>query len=410
MTSEPLSFCMVTTFYPPYHFGGDALYVYRLTEALARRGHRVTVVHNVDAYSMLGGERHAPLPQHANVTVHPLSSRARRLAPLTTYLAGRPGLNASALDEIFAETHFDVVHFHNISLMGGPGVLSYGSGIKLYTTHEFWLVCPMHVLWKYNRRPCEKPDCLRCTLSFHRPPQLWRYTDLLERQLANVDAFLAPSRFAARMHAERGLEREIRHLPLFVPEPAEDETNVDAPRPYFLLAGRLERLKGVTSVIEAFERYDAADLVVAGDGTYGSELRQQAAALPNVRFLGRVPPDELGGLYRGAVAALVPTIGYEVFPFVSIEALSRGVPVIARDQGGQAEAVHDSGGGLTYRTNTELVAAMEQLRTDSALRDELGGRGKRAYRELWSEDKHLERYFAIIEELSSIRSPVSAER
>ena len=53
--AEPLSFCMVTTFYPPHHFGGDAIYAYRLANALARRGHDVTVVHSEDAYRALGG-------------------------------------------------------------------------------------------------------------------------------------------------------------------------------------------------------------------------------------------------------------------------------------------------------------------------------------------------------------------
>ena len=38
--ASPLSFCMVTTFYPPHHFGGDAIQTYRLTNELARRGHR----------------------------------------------------------------------------------------------------------------------------------------------------------------------------------------------------------------------------------------------------------------------------------------------------------------------------------------------------------------------------------
>ena len=43
---SPRRFCMVTTFYPPHHFGGDAMYAYRLTQALAERGHRVDVLHS----------------------------------------------------------------------------------------------------------------------------------------------------------------------------------------------------------------------------------------------------------------------------------------------------------------------------------------------------------------------------
>ena len=71
--AEPLSFCMVTTFYPPYHFGGDAMYAYRLTNALARRGHRVTVVHSQDAYRALGGgDPGGSFPHEPGVTVRPL--------------------------------------------------------------------------------------------------------------------------------------------------------------------------------------------------------------------------------------------------------------------------------------------------------------------------------------------------
>src|SRR5512140_1594429 len=71
LMDRPLSFCMITTFYPPYHFGGEAMYLYRLTNALARRGHKVTVVHCVDSYRLLtsAGPR-GSFPHHDNVTVH----------------------------------------------------------------------------------------------------------------------------------------------------------------------------------------------------------------------------------------------------------------------------------------------------------------------------------------------------
>jgi hypothetical protein len=93
VTARPLSFCMVTTFYPPYHFGGDAMYLYRLANALARRGHCVTVVHSVDAYRVLGGdESAAAYPNEPGVTVRPVRTRLGPTAPLVTYLSGRPGL------------------------------------------------------------------------------------------------------------------------------------------------------------------------------------------------------------------------------------------------------------------------------------------------------------------------------
>jgi len=399
------SFCMVTTFYPPYHFGGDAMYVYRLTNALARRGNRVTVVHNVDAYRLLGGRAAgAQYPHEPGVTVHRLDSAVGSLPALVTYLTGRPGLYASRLDAVFREP-FDVVHFHNVSLAGGPGVLSHGTGTKLYTLNEHWLVCPMHVLWKNNREPCVEPTCLRCTLAFRRPPQLWRYTSLLERQVEHVDLFLSPSRFTRDAHRERGFTRPIRVLPYFLPEtdaaPASRERPEQArDRPYFLFVGRLERLKGVGPLIERFRRYPHADLLIAGDGTLGEELRRQAHGVGNVRFLDRVHPHDLRALYQHALAVIVPSIGYEVFGIVTLEAFAQGTPAIVHDLGALPEPVLESGGGYVYRTADELLEAMEALRNDQALRDELGERGRRAWLERWSEEPHLQGYFAAIEEAS----------
>jgi glycosyltransferase involved in cell wall biosynthesis len=47
---RPLRFCMITSFYPPYNYGGDGIYVHGLSNALAERGHQVHVIHCLDAY------------------------------------------------------------------------------------------------------------------------------------------------------------------------------------------------------------------------------------------------------------------------------------------------------------------------------------------------------------------------
>lgn len=402
MPESQLSFCMVTTFYPPYHFGGDAMYVYRLSNALARRGHRVTVVHSVDAHRLLGGTAVGSYPHEPDVTVRPVRTRLGPTAPLVTYLSGRPGLYGPALDEIFRAERFDVVHFHNASLMAGPGALSYGEGVKLYTAHEYWLVCPTHMLWKLNREPCVERTCLRCTLSYHRPPQLWRYTDLLARRLEEVDLVLAPSRFSLEAHRQRGLAVPMRRLPYFVGSEEAGAIATTGPaegRPYFLYVGRLEKLKGVQVLIDRFRTYREADLLIAGEGSYGAELRRLARGLDHVRFAGRVHPSELPALYAGAIALLVPSLWYEVFGIVLLEAFAQQTPVVVSDMGALPEVVEESGGGLVYRTQEELLEALERLRGDEALRHELGERGHGSWKRLWTEGPHLDQYLATVEEV-----------
>src|SRR5438552_2877724 len=94
---EPLSICMVTTFYPPYHSGGEAFYLYCLSNELAKRGHRVTVVHCVDSYRVqTAAPPRGEFPHEPGVTVHRLKSLVGRVSPLITYLTGRPGLKSPA--------------------------------------------------------------------------------------------------------------------------------------------------------------------------------------------------------------------------------------------------------------------------------------------------------------------------
>lgn len=410
---RPRSFCMITTFYPPYHFGGEAMYLYRLTNALAARGHRVTVVHCLDSYRLLtsAGPR-GEFPHHPNVIVHALHHRFGPLSPLVTYLSGRPGLKSGALDRIFAAERFDVVHFHLVTLFG-PGVLRYGgSALRLYTTHDHWLVCPMYDLWKQRRELCESPECLRCTLTNRRPPQLWRYTGLLNRELPRVDLFLSPSRSTIEQHRRRGFAYPIRHLPYFLPlaESAEASGPATSPsgRPYFLFVGRLVKIKGAQLLIEAFRRYGDADLLIAGDGLYEPELLRLAEGLPHVHFLGRVQPQDLRRYYRDAIALLVPALVYETFGFITLEALGQRTPVIARDLGAVAEVVQDTGGGLIYRTEDELLSAMHLLQTDRALRDQLGSRGYETYVARYSEEQHVQAYLEAIEDAETARQVAPA--
>lgn len=398
-----MRFCMVTTFFPPYHFGGDAVCVQRLSNALAQRGHHVDVLHDRDAYHLArSAEPAVASANHPDVHVHGMKSRLGMLSPLLTHQTARPW-GKPAVRRMLESGRYDVIHFHNASLIGSAA-FQYGRGVKLYTMHEHWLICPMHVLWKFNREPCDRPQCLQCCLRGRRPPQLWRYTGRLARDLRHIDRFISPSRFTAERHRQAGLDLPTTVLPYFAPEPASPDPRPQHPRPYFLFVGRLVALKGVDALIRVFRRYRDADLLIAGEGEEGAGLRAQAADLPHVHFLGTRDHAELAALYRDAIALIMPSVGYEVFGIVLVEAFAAKTPVIVRDRGGMPEPVAESGAGFVFRDDEQLSAAMRALQASPDLRRELGEKGYGAYRLKWDEQSHLDAYLAIVEEEMQRRS------
>jgi glycosyltransferase involved in cell wall biosynthesis len=421
---RPLRFCMITTYYPPYNFGGDGVVVQRLSNELARRGHHVEVVHCADAHRLAAPPPREPYRDNPGVTVHQLKSPLGPLSPLLTHQTGSPVLKRKRIRGIL-DSGFDVIHYHNISLVGGPGILPLGDAIKLYTLHDYWLVCPTHALFRHNRTPCAgPPGCLACTIVQKRPPQAWRHSAKLSNALRHVDTFIAPSLTSKRKHEQLGIRGPIVHIPSFVPrrDDAPDATPPErsptAP-PYFLFVGRLERLKGLHTVIPAFVGHDRAELRIAGSGAEESRLRELAGGSDRIRFLGQQSERELEGLYRDAVALIYPAVNFQVgvaptdvrsghgAPLVIIEAFSHGTPVLASRSGRIPALLEQTGGGVSYASEAELGVALDRLLGDPAYRTELGRRGHEAYRQTWTADAHLDPYFELIDEIASSRRPVS---
>lgn len=392
-----LNIAMLTTFYPPYNFGGDGIGVKRLATALADRGHRVTVVHNRDAYRLLADNEPAPTASDPRIDVIGLEARYPMLANLVSHQTGQPVAQKAALAKLFASKQFDVIWYHNISLMGGPGVLALGNGIKIYEAHEHWLVCPTHVLWRYNRERCDgATPCLRCTLSYRRPPQMWRYTGGLSRQLGQVDAFIAKSEFSRAKHKAMGFPREMEVVPYFLPdEPLQAAGIAPQDKPYFLFVGRLEKIKGVQDILPAFAGADGPDLIIIGSGDYEAELRGMAAGSPRVKFTGRLEPQELSRFYRHARALIVPSICYETFGIILIESFRMGTPVIARAVGPFPEIVA-RGGGLLYDSDEELRGAISSLSENAARRDSLALDARNAFDSFWNEAVVMDHYLGVI--------------
>jgi glycosyltransferase involved in cell wall biosynthesis len=395
-----MRFGMVTTFYPPFSYGGDATYVRGLARALVELDHEVEVIASTDAFLVhsKAGDL-APPSWEDGVKVHRLRHRAGLLAPLISQQTGLPGLHATALKAFFAKP-FDVLHFHNISLMGGPGVLRMGQArARVMTLHDHWLTCATHVLWKNRSRACDRRTCFTCSIRSGIPPQLWRYTSLRDRSLEFVDRLLAPSQFIADMHRDNGIKAPIEVLPLFsaIEGPAESV----APHPRrIVFVGRVTALKGVEMLLRVVAGMPDIELLVIGGGELRPALTAAYAKHSNIRFLGKIDQEQLTEHYAEAAAVVLPTIVPENFPLTIVEAAACGTPaIVAKSSGGGAELVRATGGGLLYEGDAELAAAIRRIVEDRALRNGLGARALATYRARYTKEQHVAGYLRQIDDI-----------
>ena len=222
---RPLRFLHLTTFYPPYSFGGDGVYLHRLAGALADEGHEVDVVHCLDAYGALHPRPpEIAFPDHPGVSRHGLRSRARWLSPLLTQLTGRPVLKRRRLNAIVRSKRYDVIHFHNISLLGLTALDCGLCSRKPSSSTRARVLARLPDPHAVEAREAR----LRAARVFPLPARGAPAAAALAapRRIAAsasaVDLFFAPSRFAVDMHDARGFPRPMMELPYFV-EPADED-------------------------------------------------------------------------------------------------------------------------------------------------------------------------------------------
>jgi glycosyltransferase involved in cell wall biosynthesis len=148
----------------------------------------------------------------------------------------------------------------------------------------------------------------------------------------------------------------------------------DVKGPVVAFVGRLVPYKGVSVLLEATERLlrdgEQLTVVLAGRGPLLEELKAEVARRHlegTVRFLGFVPDDQIGALYRFADVVCCPSIGtLESSATALEEAAMCGTPVVGSDLPGASETIpHDGTRGL-------LVAPKDPDALAHALRRMLG--------------------------------------
>ncbi len=136
-----------------------------------------------------------------------------------------------------------------------------------------------------------------------------------------------------------------------------------------LFLGRIEPRKGLEVLIRALIELDRDDvtLVVGGTGPEEMKCRALAESLrSDTRWLGRVPEEDLPGVFKAASVYCAPGLGGESFGIVLIEAMAAGVPVICSDLEGFRAVASDAASVVPAGDAGTLAIAIAAVLDDDA--------------------------------------------
>jgi glycosyltransferase involved in cell wall biosynthesis len=391
--------------------GGSDRYYLEHARLLAARGHRVL---QLATRHPAGETPHGPhrllaptelaRPALGDVARFHFSRRARRAVRELLAEAGGPSV-----------AHLHIYHGQLTASILAP---LRAAGVPIVQTlHEYKLFCPVSTcvsrgevceacgagsFWRAAARRCNRGSLTRSLVSASES-----YLSRALGTLDGIDHFLAPSRFLrARMLAHGLAPERITTLPYFV------DTTRAAPSTqrggYFLYAGRLERLKGVLTLVRAAARVPEVPLHLAGEGEARPELEAllRQPAYRHVVLRGHLAGAELARELAGARCLVQPSEWYENLPLSVLEALAAGRAVIASSSGGLPELVADGDNGLLFPAGDEEALATK-LRFAADCPDELsrmGARGRERAESEFAPERHYTALVALYERLLAARS------
>lgn len=332
--------------------GGEDRVVANETALLARHGHKV-VPYTVDNHTI---DQYNPFALACMTVWNHRSYREIRS------LITREGI--------------DVVHVHNTLPLASPSVYyaasDEGSPV-VHTLHNYRLLCPNAVCFRDNSpciecltsdslMPAVRHKCYRgsvaataavaAMLHVHKTAGTWEH---------KIDAYIAPSAFARTLFVACGLPDDRMFVkPHFVdPDPG-----VGPGGDYAIFVGRLSPEKGIDTLLEAWSTlHTRIPLVIVGDGPLAPNVAAAAARCHGITWRGRQSRAEVQRLVGEAAVLIFPSVVFETFGQVIVEAYAAGTPVIASSGGAGAELVRLEETGLVAHPGdaASLIAQVEWL-------------------------------------------------
>ena len=260
----------------------------------------------------------------------------------------------------------DVVVVNMFEMHLSPAIFAaLGSVPTVLNVANYKPICPVGLKMLSDGSRCLVQPGFVCVRSGCVGPAHWlrdrpRYA-LIGRAVSAADHVLTCSAWMTEQLALHGIA--ATYLPWPSPPVPAGFRRRPAAEPRFLFLGRLAPEKGVDVLLRAFasvvEDVPNARLRIVGSGPLERALRSDAAGLrltSIVEFVGHANREQVDAELEGAWALVAPSLWSEPFGIIALEALARGVPVVATEGGGFDETLAESTGILVPARDEPALA------------------------------------------------------
>jgi glycosyltransferase involved in cell wall biosynthesis/polysaccharide pyruvyl transferase WcaK-like protein len=352
-------------------FGGVEQHLLDLSRGLVARGHRVALV----------------APRHST-----LARLAHRLDRLVIHEVPRSPRSVPIVRRLIARRHPDIVHLHS------PRASVFGR-------------LAARLLPASHRRSLVVLSSAHGWISGH-----LRFRQLMEavyvRTAGWEDGMIAVAGAVRTILEDHGYRGPVWVVPNGLDPNWRRDVRSQPRRPgaplRFGYFGRLSQEKGLCTLIDALQRLARQDyqVTIHGEGPMRAEIDRRIAACglgERVHLTGEVPADAVAGLMAACHVVVLPSL-QEGCPYVLLEALGLGLPVLACAVGGVTELIVDGKNGLLVPPGEPkaLAAAIERFIDDHGFlercRHEAGARAT-----AYTADDMVERILSVYRDAFAAR-------
>ncbi len=325
----------------------------------------------------------------------------------------------------------DVVHVHNLhshlSYAALAAARSGGAKVALHV-HDVMPFCHQKLFCHLDERLVPGDEVvyragpLKCAVCVRGRFNPWRNKTIRRVLARDVDRLVAVSDEMGKALLANGLGSSTtivngvsEDTPLAPPEAVaalRERLGLGGRRVIFF-GGRLDRLKGGLQLVEALAlvqvKHPDAVLLMAGEALPGfneevSALAGRLGLSPgHLVHAGWLDGSELAAAYALADVVATPSLCFESFGLVNLEAMAAGRPVVASFWGGPSNVVVDGVTGFLVNPLQVAVLAdrLGRILSDEALAEKLGAAGRARVRSVFGLRAQADAALGLYEEMVS---------